>query len=101
MMWCAVCVMRSIKMLATATVDTAALESCYVRMVEVLCHFERSFPTTEHAIMFHLLLEIYEYVKQLGPSYTSWVYVFERYIGTLTRKIHMRQKPEMNLLAHN
>jgi hypothetical protein len=87
------------KMLTTAHVNVNDLNDFFVRMVETLCHFEKTFPQTEHAIVFHLLVEIYEYVKDLGPSYTMWMYVFERYIGTLTRKIHMRQKPEMNLLA--
>ena len=87
-----------VKFLCTSDVDIASFDAFYVTMLETLCEFEKEFPPTEHAIVFHLLIEIYKKVKTLGPTFTYWMYVFERYIGTLTRKIHMRTHPEMNLL---
>ena len=54
---------------------------------------------TDHAIVFHLLIEIYGSIKLLGPCFVYWTYVFERMIGSLSRQIHSRVRPEANLVA--
>jgi hypothetical protein len=74
------------------------VRQCGVRLAQALAKFENHFPETEHAIVFHLLLEIQKSIELLGPPDTFWMYVFERFVGRLSRKIKDRGHPNKNLL---
>jgi hypothetical protein len=88
----------SIAFLTSSSITVADLDPFLVKITRSLYKFERGFPPTEHAIVFHLLYEIFLAVKRLGPTYYYWTYVFERFLGGLCRKMHDRARPEKNLL---
>lgn len=71
------------------------------RLVETMCLFESLMPLINHVMVFHLILEIYRGIRRGGPAFYHWMYMFERFLSTLTRKIHDRKRPESNLInAH-
>ena len=74
------------------------LDSFYPEMIETLCKFEKVFPVTEHAIVVHLILEIYNGIRRVGPVYYHWMYVFERFVGRTARMVKDKGHPETNLM---
>ena len=84
--------------LSGGCIVTASLEPFRQKLVECLWKFEQVFPATEHAIVFHLLVHVYDSIKAFGPVHAYWMYPFERFLGSLTRKMHDRAHPETNLL---
>ena len=54
--------------------------SFYPQLIKTLCRFEQFVPATNHLMVVHLLLEIYQDVKYMGPSYYYWMYMFGTYI---------------------
>ena len=88
-----------IAFLTSSTVETSSLQDFHDFMVKALYEFEYTFPQTEHAIVFHLLFEIFFSVKRLGPTFTYWMYPFERAVGAFSRKLHDRAQPEANLMT--
>jgi hypothetical protein len=85
--------------LASANINHAEFAAFEANMIEKLVVFENEFPITDHAIVFHLLIEIYGSIQILGPCFVYWTYFFERMIGSMTRQIHSRARPEANLVA--
>ena len=94
--FCGLCDLVSL--LGSYEVNRREFEAQYTHVVEVLCLFERDIPPTSHCILLHLLLEIYGTIKRVGPVQYYWMYVFERYVGRLSRMIKDRGHPETNLV---
>jgi hypothetical protein len=70
-------------------------------MISVLSDFERIFPPNLHTIMLHLLIEVHRNISNLGPAFYYWEFVMERFLSTLSRKIHDRGHPEINLIRNH
>lgn len=49
------------------------------------------------AIVNHLLFHVWEQLEIWGPAYTTWMYVTERFMSTLTRLVRNRAAPEVSL----
>ena len=94
--FCGIC--DVVRFLTSATIDVSLIEFFYEKLTRTLAHFEHKFPPTEHAIVFHLLIEIHHSVRVLGSVYYYWMYPFERAVGFLSRKLHDRARPEKILL---
>ena len=91
-----------LRKLMSCPVSRIALTDFYPKMIESMCLFELEMPETELAAVVHSLVHIYTDVIRKGPSNTVWMYMFERYYSTLTRKIHRRAAPELCMInAHS
>lgn len=86
------------KLLACVTPHVDMLRELGPKLTAALCDFEAEFPRTEHAIIFHLLLEVYFSIQKLGPPDSWWMYIFERFVGRMSRKIKDRGHPNENLV---
>ena len=93
-------IMDIVKHILVKAVDVVQLTEFYTTMVESMCEFEETMPVTNHLMVFHLLLELYHCVLRLGPSFYYWMFMFERFLSTLTRKIHDRYRPESNMVQN-
>jgi hypothetical protein len=70
------------------------------KTAEAIYKFEKAFPATEHCIMLHLVYEIAVAVEHLGPTFSYWMYPFERFVGQLSRSLHDRGHPERDFINH-
>ena len=80
----------AISYLLSTVVDPADAPQARVAMAEALYLFETRFPPTDGAIKAHLLWHALIAREFFGPVYTYWMYVFERFMGALSRTVHNR-----------
>jgi len=90
-------------------IDVVEFEHNELSAIKTFCDFETSVPPTEQAMVFQLMLQVRFQIwrrdrvtgklEGKGPVRDTWMYMFERYLGTLTRKIHNRAYPESNLMG--
>ena len=90
-----------ITFLTCSTVVRSELPVFFPFMISVLSDFERIFPPNLHTIMLHLLIEVHRNISNLGPAFYYWEFVMERFLSTLSRKIHDRGHPEINLIRNH
>ena len=64
------------KHLLAKQINIARYASFYPQLIKTLCRFEQFVPATNHLMVVHLLMEIYQDVNYLGPSYYYWMYMF-------------------------
>ena len=69
-----------------------------VRLRRAVHMFEQAFPRTEHCMLLHLLEHICEAVSRLGPTFTYWMYPFERFVGMVCRSLHDKAHPAQNFV---
>lgn len=72
-----------VSVLNNKTVDVAFFDVFCGRLVEILCQYNLVMPSTEHAMIVQFLLHVSEVVKRLGPSFPSWMYPFESFVGQI------------------
>ena len=84
--------------LSSYVVHVPTLTNFFDTIIRTLCDYEKTFPITEHAVIIHLLIHIYESILRFGPAYTFWMYTFERFVGSLSRNVKDRAHPEVNLI---
>ena len=63
-------------------------------IIEVLCKLEIIFPLAFFTIMVHVAIHLPEEAFYGGPVYMSWMYPFEKYVGTLKHFVKNRAKPK-------
>jgi hypothetical protein len=64
----------------------------------VMLRVELHVPITLHTISFHLLLHVCDSLLQWGPAKSTWMYVFERYVGKIVKTIRNRRSAEASLI---
>ena len=89
-------------------IDVSVFREEEIKMIETMCELERSLPPTEMSMMLQMLLNIRFQILRFneetqtlsgrGSARDVWMYMFERFLSTLTRKIHNRSSPESNLM---
>jgi hypothetical protein len=57
--------------LLSKEVDSAALAAYESTLTEHLCRFEKSVPKTEHASIFHFIIEVYRQILRKGPAHSG------------------------------
>jgi hypothetical protein len=75
-----------------------------VRTFEMLSMFEKIAPTTEFAVMVHLIVHYPDTIALWGPTFYYWMYAFERYMSTLASNCKNRSTPAIsicNTYAHS
>ena len=88
----------AVSLLLRKEVDVADMKRKRTRWVEILCRAERDLPEPEgSALINHALFEIWDSVMYWGPVYVTWMYIFERMMGQLCRKITDRASPEQSM----
>lgn len=69
------------------------------KVEDVLDKFEAEWPSTEHALVLHLLVfHMPRTIQRWGPVRHYWCFPFERMIGKLASTIKSRKHPEVNLV---
>jgi hypothetical protein len=78
----------AVDLLLRHEVSRSEMQATRQKWVEVMCQLERTLPHPEgQAILNHNFFEIWDQVFDSGPSYTTWMYVFERVMAELTRTV--------------
>ncbi|XP_071940083.1 uncharacterized protein [Coffea arabica] len=73
------------------TQDVVRLES---EIAVILCDLEKCFPPTFFDVMVHLVVHLATEVKLGGPVHYHWMYLVERYLGTLKSYVRNKSRPE-------
>ncbi|XP_027166667.1 uncharacterized protein LOC113766700 [Coffea eugenioides] len=71
--------------------DVVRLES---EIAVILCDLEKFFPPTFFNVMVHLVVHLATEVKLGGPVHYHWMYLVERYLGTLKSYVRNKSRPE-------
>ena len=77
--------------------DIEHMKKIRPEVIRGLCKFEKYMPKTEIGILFHEIKHCFDFIPNAGPSYTYWMYIFERLVSQLIRMIHDKAHPEANL----
>ena len=80
-------------------INPADLEDMQQCVVEALCMLEVWFPPGFWDIMAHLPVHLVEEIYWCGPVTARWCYPVERYMGTLTRYVRDRSRPEASMAS--
>lgn len=93
--------MWAISVFSMTPVDRDWMDRNRTRWLEALAAAERDLPEPEiQALINHSIIEIWEQMYQWGPSFTTWMYVFERLMASLTRKLTDRARPEASMMTN-
>ncbi|XP_071912882.1 uncharacterized protein [Coffea arabica] len=60
----------------------------------ILCKLEKIFPPAFFDIMIHLIVHLPKEAKLGGPVHPRWMFLFERYLGSLKKYVRNRARPE-------
>jgi hypothetical protein len=83
--------MACIDLLVAPEPDVVAMRAGREAWLEVLCRVERDLPAPEgQATINHHLIHIWDQIVEFGPAWSSWTYIFERFLSRLVRKITNR-----------
>ena len=63
-------------------------------IVEIVCVFEKEFPTSFMDLQVHLLIDLVDEIEIAGIVWTRWMFFFERYIKTLKIYVQQKARPE-------
>jgi len=63
-------------------------------IVEIVCVFEKEFPTSFMDLQVHLLIHLVDDIEIAGIVSTRWMFFFERYMKTLKRYVRQKARPE-------
>ena len=68
-----------LKHLLATEINVSRLHDFYPELIMTLCRVEKFVPSTNHLMVFHLCIEVYQSVCDLGPTYYYWMYMFGTY----------------------
>lgn len=85
------------KKLCASSVNVTDFEQSRPYVVRGLVMLELIMPAIALGILFHELIHIYDFCMIAGPSYTYWMYIFERLVSNMSRQIHDKARPARNL----
>ena len=80
--------------LCSEVVDETTVSLLEQRVHQALALIERDFPLTLQVIVFHLLHHLPAYLKKFGPTYSFWMYPYERFNSWITRRVLNKRYPE-------
>ena len=84
---------------ADAPLGTADIEALNVRVAEALSKCESVLPTTELAVMFHILLHVPAAIRRWNSVRNFWSFFVERTMGYLIRHINNRDLAAENIMT--
>ncbi|XP_071699583.1 uncharacterized protein [Rutidosis leptorrhynchoides] len=61
---------------------------------KILCDLERIFPPSFFDVMIHLSVHLASEARLGGPVHYRWMYLIERYLGTLKSYVRNKSKPD-------
>jgi hypothetical protein len=79
----------------------ADVKSLRLRIYRTMHRFQIHVPKHLHTISYHLLLHVCDDILIWGPTKSTWMYVFERYVGYLVKTIRNRRSPEASLINYH
>ena len=75
------------------------LSAVRLQVLEALCTFEAELPSTERAVMFHVLAHVPDAVYKWNSPRNYWCFFGERMMGHLIRFIHNRDLAVENIVT--
>jgi hypothetical protein len=75
-------------------IDRESLSGLQIDVVQCLVSFELLFPPSFFNIMTHLLLNLVEEIRILGPVFLHNMFPFERFMGVLKKYVRNHARPE-------
>ena len=81
------------------TINPEELDDMQECVAEALCMLEVWLPPGFWDIMAHLPIHLVEEIFWCGPVTARWCYPVERYLGTLTKYVRDRSRPEASMAA--
>ena len=85
--------MSFIRWLTSKEIHVCEVPKWKKEIVEIVCVFEKEFPTSFMDLQVHLLIHLVDDIEIAGIVSTRWMFFFERYMKTLKR--HVRQKAHL------
>lgn len=85
--------------LCSRSVTAEGIRNLKAKIPIIMCNLEKIFPPTFFDVMEHLVIHLVRELELGGPVNYRWMYLFERFMHHLKKKIKNQSKVEGSIIA--
>ncbi|RYA56895.1 hypothetical protein DD596_25380 [Enterobacter cloacae complex sp. 4DZ3-28B] len=85
---------KLVQWISQKEINVDSIPFAKLNAAELVCMFEKHFPTTMLTIQVHLLVHIVDEVEIAGTVHSRWMFFLERFMKTLKGYVRQKARPE-------